>query len=291
LAAAWSLAKTGVQPVIYESQPVAGGMLAWAIPDFRLPRAALQTDLEYVQAHGAEIRLNAAVDFAELAKLRDEYDAVILACGAPLAKPAGLPGEDLKGVWPGLNYLKACALGHAPELESPVLVVGGGNVALDAARSALRADAKVRLIYRRDREAMPAYNEEVQAAEAEGLDMLFLRRPLALEAGSDGSVAGLKVCGTKLDGMDSDGRPAFSDMPGSEETLPAGSVILALGQNTQSGDWAKALGRDSLNIGDKGRLDSGLYAAGDLITGPASVVEAMAAGIVCAQAISEELGS
>lgn len=290
LAAAWSLAKAGVQPVIYESQPVAGGMLAWAIPDFRLPRAALETDLEYVKAHGVEIRLNTAVDFAQLDKLRGEYDAVILACGAPLAKPAGLPGDDLKGVWLGLDYLKACALGDAPDLRSPVLVVGGGNVALDAARTALRGGAKVRLAYRRDREAMPAYDEEVRAAEAEGLDMLFLRRPLALEAGG-GSVAGLKVCGTKLDGVDSDGRPAFSDLPGSGETLQAGSVILALGQNTQAGDWAKALGRDSLNLGYKGRLEPGLYAAGDMITGPASVVEAMAAGIVCAQAIIEELGS
>jgi NADPH-dependent glutamate synthase beta subunit-like oxidoreductase len=208
-----------------------------------------------------------------------------------LAKPAVLPGDDLKGVWLGLDYLKACALSDVPGLQSPVIVVGGGNVALDAARTALRDGAKVSLVYRRDREAMPAYDEEIEAALAEGLDMVFLRRPLALEASDDVSVAGLKVCGTKLNGVDSDGRPAFSDLPGSEETLPAGSVILALGQNTQAGVWAKALGLDDLNIDEKGRLEPGLYAAGDLITGPASVVEAMAAGIACAQAITEELGS
>jgi NADPH-dependent glutamate synthase beta subunit-like oxidoreductase len=291
LAAAWSLAKAGIQPVIYEAESVAGGMLAWAIPDFRLPQAALQTDLEYVQAHGVEIRLDSPVDFAGLDKLRAEYDGVILACGAPLAKPAGLPGDDLGGVWLGLDYLKACALGNAPELNSPVIVVGGGNVALDAARSAMRTGAKVRLVYRRDRDSMPAYDEEVEAALAEGLDMVFLRRPLALETGVNGAVSGLKLCATKLDGVDNDGRPAFSDLPGSEETMEAGAVILALGQNTQAGDWARALDQESLRPTESGQLAPGLYAAGDLITGPASVVEAMAAGMACAHAIIEEIGS
>lgn len=291
LAAGWRLAKAGIQPVIYESESVAGGMLAWAIPGFRLPQAALQTDLEYVQAHGVEIRLNAPVDFASLDKLRAEYDGVILACGAPLAKPAGLPGEDFSGVWLGLDYLKACALGQAPQLKSPVLVVGGGNVALDAARTAMRQGAKVHLLYRRDRDSMPAYAEEVEAAQAEGLDMVFLRKPLALEAGADNAVAGLRVGATKLDGLDSDGRPAFSDLPGSEEIVEAGSVILALGQNTQARDWAQVLGQKALSPAENGGLAPGLYAAGDLITGPATVVDAMAAGVACAQAIIEELGS
>ena len=291
LAAAWRLAKSGVHPVVFEAEPVAGGLLAWAIPGFRLPQAALQTDLDYILAHGVEIRLNSRVDFATLEQLRSEYDAVILACGAPLAKPAGLPGEDLSGVWLGLDFLKTCALGQTPELQDPVLVVGGGNVALDAARTAMRYDAKVRLVYRRDRDSMPAYEEEVQAAQAEGLDMLFLRRPLALEAGADGQVAGLRVCATKLDGRGSDGRPVFSDLPDSEEVLQAGSVILALGQNTQAADWAHALNLISLSPDAKGSLAPGLYAAGDLISGPATVVEAMAAGFACAQAIIEELGS
>lgn len=291
LAAAWRLAKAGVQPVVFEAEPVAGGLLAWAIPGFRLPQAALLTDLNYILAHGVEIRLNSPVDFAALAQLRSEYDAVILACGAPLAKPAGLPGEDLPGTWLGLDFLKAFALGQTPELQSPVLVVGGGNVALDAARTAMRMDAKVRLVYRRDRDSMPAYEEELEAAQAEGLDMLFLRRPLALEAGADGRVTGLRVCATKLEGMGGDGRPAFSDLPDSEEILPAGSVILALGQNTQAADWAHALNLESLSPDVKGRLAPGLYAAGDLISGPATVVEAMAAGFASAQAIIEELSS
>jgi heterodisulfide reductase subunit A len=290
LTAAWRLAKSGIQPVIFEAEAKAGGMLAWAIPEFRLPQAALETDLNYVMDHGVEIKLDSQVNFDEIEKLRSEYDTMILACGAPLAKPAVLPGDDLSNVWLGLDYLKTCALGKAPKLESPVLVVGGGNVALDAARTALRAGATVRLVYRRDRESMPAYAEEIQAAEAEGLDMVFLRKPLALEAGADGAVAGLKVGATELQGTDSDGRAAFRDLPGSEELLPAGSVILALGQNTQAADWASALGLDALNTNEAGRLAPGLYAAGDLMTGPATVVEAMAAGDACAQAIIQELG-
>ncbi len=291
LAAAWSLAKAGIQPVIFEAESMAGGMLAWAIPGFRLPQAALHTDLDYVMAHGVEIRLDSPVDFAALKELRSEYDAVILACGAPLAKPAGLPDDDLSGVWLGLDFLKACALNKAPQLQSPVLVVGGGNVALDAARTAMRMDAKVRLVYRRDRNSMPAYGEEVEAAQAEGLDMVFLRRPLALEAGPKGAVAGLKVCSTQLVGLDSDGRPAFADLPGSEEVMEAGSVILALGQNSQAREWAHALDLELLSPDDKGRLAPGFYAAGDLVTGPATVVEAMAAGLTCARTIIEELGS
>ncbi len=291
LAAAWRLAKSGIQPVIFEAEAVAGGMLAWAIPEFRLPRKALLTDLEYVQAHGVEIRLNSPVDFAGLDKLRAEYGAVILACGAPLAKPAGLPGNDLSGVWLGLDFLKACALEKAPQLQSPVIVVGGGNVALDAARTALRLDAKVRLVYRRDRDAMPAYAEEVEAARFEGLDMMFLRKPLALQSGPGGAVNGLRVGATKLDGIDHDGRPAFRDLLGSEEVLAAGSVILAIGQDSQALDWAQALGLEAISPAENGRLAKGLYAAGDLVTGPATVVDAMAAGLSCARAIVEELDS
>jgi NADPH-dependent glutamate synthase beta subunit-like oxidoreductase len=291
LAAAWHLAKSGIQPVVFESEPLAGGLLAWAIPDFRLPRTALETDLNYVLAHGVEIRTNTPIDFASLEKLRSEYDAVILACGAPLAKPAGLPGDDLSGVWPGLDYLKACALGQAPKLQGPVLVVGGGNVALDAARTAMRNGAEVRLVYRRDRDSMPAYAEEIEAALAEGLGMVFLRRPIAIEAGSDDQVTGLKVCSTKMDGLDSDGRQAFVDLTDSEEVMEAGSVILALGQDTQAPDWAETLDLEGISPDDTGRIASGVYAAGDLVTGPATVVDAMAAGLTSARAIILELGS
>lgn len=295
LTAAWHLARNRIQPVIYEAEAVAGGMLAWAIPGFRLPRGALQTDLDYVLGHGVELRLDTPVDFGELARLRAEYEAVILACGAPLPQPAGLPGEEAAGVWLGLDFLKACALGQPPRLESPVLVVGGGNVALDAARSALRMDAEVRLVYRRDRAAMPAYAEEVEAALAEGLDMVFQRRPLALETGSNGAVSGLKVVATEPAGKGgeggegADGRTTFRDLPHREEVLAAGSVILAVGQVSQAADWARALGLAGFNPDPNGRLAPGLYAAGDLASGPGTVVEAMAAGLACARAIVEEM--
>jgi NADPH-dependent glutamate synthase beta subunit-like oxidoreductase len=289
LAAAWELARGGAKPVIHEAQPVAGGMLAWAIPEFRLPRQALEQDLAYVLDHGVELLLGRRVEFDGLAALRAEYDAVILACGAPEATPTGLPGEELPGVHLGLDYLRAATQGQAPELAGPVLVVGGGNVALDAARLALRGGRRVSLVYRRDRAAMPAYAEEVAAGLDEGLELLTLRRPLALEAGPSRRVAALAVAATELAGPGEDGRPAFRDVPGGEERLEAGSVILAVGQRTQAGRWARALGLEKLAAGPAGRLAPGLYAAGDLVTGPATVVEAMAQGLACARAIAEEL--
>ena len=168
LAAAWALARQGVAVTVFDSQPVAGGMLAWAIPSFRLPRQALETDLAYVRAHGVEFELGREISPAELADLRKEYSAIILACGAPQATPAPLEGTDLAGVWLGLDYLRQVALGEAPQLKDPVAVVGGGNVAVDAARAARRAGHEVKMLYRRDREQMPAYGEEVGAALDEG---------------------------------------------------------------------------------------------------------------------------
>lgn len=291
LAAAWELARQGAKAVVYDAQPMAGGLLAWAIPDFRLPRQDLQRDLDYVRAHGVELKLGQALTPQEVAELRREYDAVILACGAPRSKRAGLPGEDLPGVWQGLDFLRETALGNQPRLSAPVVVVGGGNVALDAARVALRQGSQVTLAYRRDREQMPAYAEELQAAEAEGVKFLFRVQPVTLEAGEGGGVAALKVQGTTPGQPAPDGRVAFTPDPGDERRLAAGSVILALGQKSEADAWAAGLGLPGLQGDAQGRLAAGLYLAGDLQTGPATVVEAMAGGIKAARAIMEEVRS
>ncbi|MCF8043130.1 MAG: FAD-dependent oxidoreductase [Desulfarculaceae bacterium] len=291
LAAAWELARNGAQAVVYDAQPMAGGMLAWAIPDFRLPRIDLQRDLDYILAHGVEFKLGQALTPEDVAGLRDDYDAVILACGAPQAKRSGLPGEDLKGVWQGLDFLREAALDCPPQLTAPVVVVGGGNVALDAARVALRQGVAVTLAYRRDREQMPAYAEELEAAEAEGLKLVYRVQPVALEAGEGGAVAALKVLGTTPGQPAADGRVAFAPDPGDERRMEAGSVILALGQQSEADAWASGLGLDNLQGDAQGRLAPGLYLAGDLQTGPATVVEAMAGGIKAARAIMEEVRS
>ncbi|MCF8032430.1 MAG: FAD-dependent oxidoreductase [Desulfarculaceae bacterium] len=289
LAAAWELAKSGATVTVYDAKPVAGGMLAWAIPEFRLPRAALQTDLDYVKAHGVAFELGKALSPRDVEKMRQECDAVVLACGASRAKAAGLPGDDLAGVWLGLDLLRDAALGPAPSLASPVVVVGGGNVALDAARWALRQGAEVTLVYRRDREQMPAYVEEVAAAEAEGMKFRFRAQPVGVEG--EGAAAGLKVRATEPGAPGPDGRVVFAPQAGAEEVIPAATVILALGQDSEAASWADGLGLSGLEPGPEGRLANGLYAAGDLVTGPATVVEAMAGGIAAARAILEEVQS
>lgn len=291
LAAAWELARQGGQAVLYDAQPVAGGLLAWAIPDFRLPREALARDLDYVLGLGVELKLGQALSPQQVAELRKEYDAVILACGAPRAKRAGLPGEDLPGVWQGLDFLRESALGNQPRLTAPVVVVGGGNVALDAARVARLLVDQVTLAYRRDREQMPAYAEEIQAAEAEGVEFIFRVQPVALEAGVYGGVASLKLQGTTPGHSAPDGRVVFLPDPYDEGSLEAGSVILALGQESEAGAWARGLGLASLESDAQGRLAPGLYVAGDLVTGPATVVDAMAGGIKAARAIMDEVRS
>lgn len=291
LAAAWELARQGAKAVVYDAQAVAGGMLAWAIPDFRLPRRDLQRDLDYVAAHGVEFKLGQALTPEDVAALRRENDAVILACGAPQAKKAGLPGEELNGVWQGLDFLRVAALDCPPQLTAPVVVVGGGNVALDAARLALRQGLPVTLAYRRDREQMPAYAEELEAAVAEGLKLVYRVQPVALEAGEGGAVAVLTVQGTTPGQPAADGRVAFTPDPADQRSLEAGSVILALGQTSEADAWAAGLGLDNLQGDAQGRLAPGLYLTGDLQTGPATVVEAMAGGIKAARAIMEEVRS
>lgn len=291
LAAAWELARQGAKAVIYDAQPMAGGLLAWAIPDFRLPRMALQQDLDYVLAQGVELKLDQALSPRNVVDLLKKYDAVILVCGAPKAKRAGLLGEDLPGVRQGLDFLRETALGNQPQLIAPVVVMGGGNVALDAARVALRQGGKVILAYRRDREQMPAYAEELEAAEAEGIEFVFRVQPVALEAGENGDVAALVVQGTTPGQPAPDGRVAFTPDPGDERRLEAGSVIMALGQQSEAQAWASGLGLDNLQGDAQGRLAPGLYVAGDLFTGPATVVEAMAGGIKAARAIMEEVQS
>ena len=290
LAAAWRLVRSGVKVTVLEAQPLAGGMLAWAIPDFRLPRRALQHDLDYILAHGVDLKLESPVAPGDLEGLRREYDGVILACGAPRPRPAELPGSGLEGVWLGLDFLRRAALGPAPELKDPVVVIGGGNVALDAARWALRhCQAPPLLIYRRDREQMPAYAEEVQAALAEGLKFQFRAQPLALEG--EGRVSRLRLAPTRPTGRGRDGRIRYAPRDQGHWELEAATVILALGQESEAPAWARALGLAELEPGREGRLGPGLYAAGDLLTGPATVVQAAAGGIAAARALLQEMES
>jgi NADPH-dependent glutamate synthase beta subunit-like oxidoreductase len=289
LASAWALAREGVRVTVYEAMPVAGGLLAWAIPPFRLPREALERDLDYIVRHGVKLRLNRPLSPKDVTDLRGKNDAVILACGAPRSRKTDLPGAQLKGVWPGLDFLRQAALGPIPEITGPTVVIGGGNVAVDSARWALRMGSEVRLVYRRDREQMPAYAREIDAAVAEDLEMVFRALPLSLEGGEDGQVKGVRFVETVPTGVGEDGRQAFAPVAGRENRMSAKTVILALGQQSEAESWASGLGLEGMAPDLTGLLAPGLYGVGDLVTGPATVVEAMADGIASARFILEEM--
>jgi heterodisulfide reductase subunit A len=291
LAAAWILAGQGVRVTIYEAQQVAGGMLAWAIPPFRLPREALEEDIAYVLNHGVDLKLNTCLEPEEVLGLRRENSAVILACGSPRAKEIDLPGSDIPHVWLGLDFLRQAALGSLSEIKGPVVVIGGGNVAMDAARWCLRLTEDVTLAYRRDRQQMTAYAEEVEAAIGEGLKLVFRVQPATIESGDDSRPAFVQFLETAPAEMDEDGRRNFAPIAGREKSLLAKTVILALGQKSEAGIWATGLGLEAITPNPQGLITTGLYAAGDLVTGPATVVEAMAGGIACARHILQGVAS
>lgn len=287
LGAAWYLARAGVKATVFEADQVAGGMLAWAIPDFRLPADALKRDLEYILSWGVDLRLGTTLEPDEAVVLHRDGACLVLACGAPLAAKVDLPGADASGVSLGLDFLRGHALGSGLDVETPVVVVGGGNTAIDAARTALREADDVTLVYRRERADMPAFAEEVEAAEREGLRIVERAEPVALQTDDSGRLAGVTLRDTVLDGVGADGRRRFRGATGTEHTLGAKLCILAVGQQSAHASWAQAFGLDELAPDESGRLAPGVYAAGDLVTGPATVVDAVAAGIACAKAILE----
>jgi NADPH-dependent glutamate synthase beta subunit-like oxidoreductase len=289
MATAWTLSREGIKVVVYESLPVPGGLLAWAIPPFRLPRKTVQEDIDYILQHGVELQLNRLLSQEDVMTLRSEYDAVVLACGAQTPKQADIPGSALPGVWLGLDFLRKAAFGPAPEVIPPVIVIGGGNVATDSARWALRMASPVTLVYRRDREDMRAYREEVEASAAEGIKFVFRSAPIAFEGDPRDRVCQVRLQATGLAASGEDGRRSFFPIPGTAQTIPAGTVILALGQEKGFEKWTEALGIDASNQFEEGRLGNRIYAAGDMLTGPATVVEAVAGGINCARKILREV--
>jgi NADPH-dependent glutamate synthase beta subunit-like oxidoreductase len=289
LAAAWALSREGVSVKVFESLPVPGGLLAWAIPPFRLPRKTVQEDVDYILQHGVDLQLNTHLPPEKVVALLSEYDAAVLACGAPMPRQTDIPGSRLPGVWLGLDFLRQFALGPAPEIVPPVVVVGGGNVATDAARCAIRLASPVTLVYRRDRQEMPAYPEEIEASAAEGIRFLFRSKPVAFEGGPRIGVKQIRIQATSPGPPGKDGRRSFVSLAGTEKILLARTVILALGQEKGFDKWSEALGLETSDSSESGFLADRVYAAGDIATGPATVVEAVAGGINCARRILREV--
>jgi len=280
---AYYLARWGCKPTVFEAQPVAGGLLSQAIPEFRLPRKELNKDISYITDWGVEIKTNTAISDMEKL-LKDGYKAVFLATGAHLERKLGIEGEDLKGVYYGLEFLKRINSGEIMKIGNHVAVIGGGNSAIDAARVALRLDAKeVTIVYRRSRVEMPANEEEIMEAEREGVKITYLAAPTRI-MGKDGKVSGMECIWMELGPPDESGRRRPIPIEGSEFTIAVDTIIPTIGQSPDisylEGSKIEKTGWNTIVV-DPDTLQTnvtGVFAGGDAVSGPATVIEAIAAG-------------
>lgn len=301
LTAAYYLQLMGHQTTVFEAKNKLGGMLRYGIPNYRFPREKLQQDLDAILSTGAEIRLNSKIGNGAgeipLARLNQEYDAVYIAIGAHTDKKIGIEGEDADGVISAVELLRSIGDDHLPDFSGKtVLIVGGGNVAMDCTRSAIRLGAeKVGIAYRRRQEDMTALPEEIEGAIAEGAELYSLRAPHKIEKDADGKVAALWVEPQIIGPIDDWGRarPIRADLP--LQRIPCDIVIVAIGQGIESQSFEESglkVKRGSIEALDSTQLpdESKLFAGGDCVTGPATVIRAIAAGKTAAANIDEYLG-
>ncbi|MBR4578282.1 MAG: FAD-dependent oxidoreductase [Oscillospiraceae bacterium] len=300
LSAAYYLQLMGHQTTVYEMHKHLGGMLYYGIPSYRLPRARLDEDINAILSTGVEVRLECKIGDGEgmtsIAQIRSEYDAVYISIGAHTGKYAGLPGEDARGVISAVEMLGTLADGGTVDLKDKrVCVIGGGNVAMDVTRSAIRLGAKtVKVIYRRRRDDMTALQEEVDAAAAEGAEIVELHAPVRIESDAEGNVIGLTVS-PKIIGAVKGGRPAPADSEAPDYTIPCDAVIVAIGQGIETRHFESEgipIKRGVIEAADWSAVSSamGVFAGGDCVTGPATAIRAIAAGKVAAANIDEYLG-
>lgn len=297
--AAYELRRMGYPVTIFESLPVLGGMLSVGIPEYRLPRDILKTELKIMERLGVEIKLNTKVGtHVKVSDLKKNFDAIFLAIGAHQGKKLGIENEENKGVMDGVEFLRDFNLGKKIEAKEKVAIVGGGNVAIDCARTCLRLGFKeVLIIYRRSRKEMPAIREEVQKAEEEGIRVHFLTSPKRILV-RDGQVKGIECLRTKLGEIDASGRMRPIPIEGSEFPIETEAVILAVGEQPDLSSLKEmeiSLSiRDGLLGADPITLETGIpgiFAGGDAITGPAYVIDALAAGRKAAISIDRYIRS
>ena len=303
LTCAYDLAQQGCAVTLFEAFHTVGGVLVYGIPEFRLPKAIVRRTEDDLRALGVQIRTNMVMGrvltISEL--FQQGYNAVFLATGAGLPKFMGIPGEDLAGVYSANEYLTRVNLMRAwdKDYDTPIIqsrsvaVVGGGNVAMDAARCALRLGSDVHLVYRRSRDEMPARREEVEHAMAEGIQFHFLTNPTAiLDGAGDGRVSAMTCQSMALGDPDERGRRSVSPTPGSEHTLSVDTVIMALGTSPnpliRSTDPSLEVNAHGCFVVDPVTMETtrpNVYAGGDAVTGAATVIQAMGAGKRAAAAI------
>jgi NADH-quinone oxidoreductase subunit F len=298
LSCAYFLARLGYKPTVFEKEPSAGGMLVQAIPAYRLPREELGREISMIEGMGVSVKTGMALgkDFT-LKSLKDEgYEAVFLGVGAPAGMGMGVAGEDGPGVTEGLTFLRDYNVHGSAEVGTEVAVVGGGNSAIDAARTALRLGAKhVNILYRRQREQMPAWAEEILAADEEGITVVPLTAPKEIIRDAAGKVTGVLCQRMALGDYDRSGRRAPVAGRNPDFTVECDQVIAAIGQSLDAkalvGDLPVDLNRSWFKVDHNTGATSvdWLFAGGDAATGPASVVEAVAAGERAAVGIDQYL--
>jgi glutamate synthase (NADPH/NADH) small chain len=309
LTCAGDLIKLGHEVTIFEALHKPGGVLVYGIPEFRLPKAIVQAEVDYLVSLGVNIEVNHVVGMLDnVDELLETYDAVFVGTGAGLPLFMNIPGENLNGVYSANEYLTRSNLMKAylfPEYDTPVAVgrrvavFGGGNVAMDAARTALRLGAeKSYIVYRRSRVEMPARGEEIHHAEEEGVDLQLLANPLRIIGDENGAVTGVECIRMELGEPDESGRRRPVPVEGAEFTLAVDTVVVAIGNgpnplipNTTPG--LELTRRGNIQADEEtGRTSrDGVFAGGDIVTGAATVIMAMGAGKKAAAAMHEYLVS
>lgn len=305
LTCAGDLAKRGYEVTVFEALHLAGGVLVYGIPEFRLPKTIVQKEIDNLKALGVKVETNMVIGrVLSIDELMDEYgfEAVFIGSGAGLPRFMNIPGENLKSVFSANEFLTRVNLmkAYKDDARTPVLhakkvaVVGGGNVAMDAARCAKRLGAEeVYIVYRRSENELPARAEEVEHAKEEGIVFKFLTNPTAILEGENGMVRGISCVEMELGEPDASGRRRPVEKAGSEFTIDCDCVIMAIGTSPNPLIKNTTKGLDTQKwggiIADEHGLTSreGVYAGGDAVTGAATVILAMGAGKTAAEAIDE----
>ena len=303
LSAAYYLALMGHKVTIFEQRKQLGGMLRYGIPNYRFPRKKLDEEIDSILSTGIEVKKNISVgkdiSFDDITK---EYDATYISIGAHADKKIGIEGEDAKsGITSAVEMLRAIGDGDMPDYTGKkVIVIGGGNVAMDVARSSIRLGAsKVSIVYRRRKADMTALEEELEGAEAEGCAVLELMSPVRIKQDEDGNAIGLIVKPQMISRV-SHGRPAPKAAAKDEILLESDLIVVAIGQGIETKSFEEhgikvqrgvisALNTGNITPQD-GEMSEGVFAGGDCVTGPATVIKAIAAGKVAAANIDEYLG-
>lgn len=293
LALSFYLSRLGHEVTIFEAKPKAGGILRYGIPAYRLPKTMLDKELELWKRLGVKFVFNTKVGKdVSVADLKSQYDALVIALGAQADRKLGVPGEELSGVHAGYEWLEEFALGKAQKPGRRALVLGGGNVAIDAARTLFRLDCEVTVAYRRSKVDMPANAAELRGAEEEGIRFEFMLQPVEI-LGDKGRVKAVRFKVMRAGGIDSSGRPKPVETDRVVD-IPCDDVFIAVGEKVDSGFLAKAgvhaaadgrIAVDALS----GKVAGNVWAIGDAVTGPATAAEAMGLGKRAARAIDAEL--